>query len=103
MASSSTAPPIDVAKPDPTPEELKAAKEKEDAEQAALPYKWTQTIGEVDVSVSVLVRFCSYLVPRYRRAAAVLLCSLRRGSSLAWELGSQVGQGEDNAPEKEVR
>ncbi|KAK6532750.1 hypothetical protein TWF281_006927 [Arthrobotrys megalospora] len=45
--STSTAP------PDPTPEELKAAKEKEEAEQATLPYKWTQTLEEVDVTVAV--------------------------------------------------
>ncbi|KAJ6257521.1 hypothetical protein Dda_7306 [Drechslerella dactyloides] len=45
--STSTAP------PDPTPEELKAQKEREEAEQAALPYKWTQTIGEVDITIPV--------------------------------------------------
>ncbi|KAF3910772.1 hypothetical protein ABW20_dc0101079 [Dactylellina cionopaga] len=45
--STSTAP------PDPTPEELKAAREKEAAEQAALPYKWKQTLEEVNVSVQV--------------------------------------------------
>ncbi|KAF3940552.1 hypothetical protein ABW19_dt0208077 [Dactylella cylindrospora] len=50
-ASSSAAPPAPPAEP--TPEELKALKEKEEAEQAALPYKWTQTIGEVDVAVPV--------------------------------------------------
>lgn len=41
------------APPDPTPEELRAAKEKEQAEQATLPYKWTQTLEEVDVTVSL--------------------------------------------------
>lgn len=30
--------------------ELKA---KQDAEQAALPYKWTQTIGDLDITVPV--------------------------------------------------
>ncbi|KAF3917009.1 hypothetical protein ABW21_db0203524 [Orbilia brochopaga] len=45
--STSTAP------PDPTPEELKAQKEKEKAEQATLPYKWVQTIGDVDITVPV--------------------------------------------------
>ena len=37
----------------PTPEERekqdKAAKAKEDEEQSKLPYKWTQTIGDVDL------------------------------------------------------
>ena len=41
----------------PTPSERertdKELKEKEAAEQAALPYKWTQTIGDVDISVPV--------------------------------------------------
>ncbi len=37
--------------PDPAAE--KAAREKEAAEQAALPYKWKQTIGEVDITVDV--------------------------------------------------
>jgi hypothetical protein len=41
----------------PTPSERgridKAAKEKEDAEQAALPYKWTQTIQDVDVTIPI--------------------------------------------------
>ena len=31
----------------------KEAKEKEDAEQAALPYKWTQTIKDVDVTIAI--------------------------------------------------
>ena len=31
----------------------KAAAEKEAAEQAALPYKWKQTISEVDITVPV--------------------------------------------------
>lgn len=30
-----------------------AAREKEAAEQAALPYKWTQTIAELDVTVPI--------------------------------------------------
>ena len=41
----------------PPPEEQKRldkeAKEKEDAEQAALPYKWTQTIKDVDISIPI--------------------------------------------------
>ncbi|KAF8476058.1 CS domain-containing protein [Kalaharituber pfeilii] len=37
--------------PDPAAE--KALREKEAAEQAALPYKWRQTIGDVDISVPV--------------------------------------------------
>jgi CS domain len=41
----------------PTPSEREKldaeARKKEEAEQAALPYKWTQTIGEVDVSIPV--------------------------------------------------
>ncbi|KAF2109222.1 HSP20-like chaperone [Lophiotrema nucula] len=45
----------------PTPEEQKQAdaelKAKEDAEQAALPYKWTQTIKDVDVTVSVDAKY----------------------------------------------
>lgn len=37
----------------PSAAELKAAAAKQAAEQAALPYKWTQTIAELDVSVPV--------------------------------------------------
>lgn len=44
----------------PTPEETaqreqeeKERKAKEEAEQALLPYKWTQTIGEAEVSIPV--------------------------------------------------
>ena len=41
----------------PTPSERarldKEAKAKEDAEQAALPYKWTQTVGDADVTITV--------------------------------------------------
>jgi hypothetical protein len=41
----------------PTPSEReraeKDAKAREDAEQAALPYKWTQTIQDVDITVRV--------------------------------------------------
>jgi len=37
--------------PDPAAEE--AARKKEAAEQAALPYTWKQTIGDVDISVPV--------------------------------------------------
>jgi CS domain len=41
----------------PTPSERERldadARKKEEAEQATLPYKWTQTIGEVDVAVPI--------------------------------------------------
>ena len=41
----------------PTPEERerldKEAKQKEEQEQAALPYKWTQTIGDLDLTAPV--------------------------------------------------
>jgi HSP20 family molecular chaperone IbpA len=41
----------------PPPEERKRldaeAKAKEDAEQAALPYKWTQTIKDLDVTIQI--------------------------------------------------
>ncbi|PYH90857.1 hypothetical protein BO71DRAFT_281923, partial [Aspergillus ellipticus CBS 707.79] len=33
--------------------EEKARKAQEDAEQAQLPYKWTQSIGDVDVTIAV--------------------------------------------------
>ena len=36
-----------------TPAEEAAAREKEAQEQAALPYKWTQTIGDLDITVEV--------------------------------------------------
>lgn len=36
-----------------TPAEEAAARAKEAEEQAALPYKWTQTIADVDISISV--------------------------------------------------
>jgi len=43
--------------PSPTAEERQKAdkelKAKEDAEQATLPYKWVQTIGDVDITVPV--------------------------------------------------
>lgn len=39
--------------PDPTPEQEAAARAKEAEEQASLPYKWTQTIGELDINMSV--------------------------------------------------
>lgn len=45
---------------DPTPKDIaqreleeKERKAKEDAEQAQLPYKWTQTIRDVDVTIPV--------------------------------------------------
>lgn len=37
----------------PSAAELKAAAAKQAVEQAALPYKWNQTIAEVDISVPV--------------------------------------------------
>jgi len=41
----------------PTPSEREKqdaeARKKEEAEQATLPYKWTQTIGEVDVTIPI--------------------------------------------------
>ncbi|EPE10230.1 nuclear movement protein nudc [Ophiostoma piceae UAMH 11346] len=36
-----------------TPAEEAALRAKEQAEQAALPYKWTQTIADLDVSVTI--------------------------------------------------
>ncbi|KAI1761287.1 nuclear movement protein [Hypoxylon sp. FL1150] len=38
---------------DPTPEQEAAARAQEAQEQAALPYKWNQTIGELDISFNV--------------------------------------------------
>ncbi|KAK3217377.1 hypothetical protein GRF29_1g2836033 [Pseudopithomyces chartarum] len=42
---------------EPTPDEQKKldaeAKAREDAEQAALPYKWTQSIKDLDVTISI--------------------------------------------------
>ena len=46
---------------EPTPEEQKKldaeAKAKEDAEQAALPYKWTQTIKDLDITVFIDAKY----------------------------------------------
>ncbi|KAL2154280.1 hypothetical protein VTH82DRAFT_2956 [Thermothelomyces myriococcoides] len=42
-----------MADKEPTAAEEAAARAKEKAEQDALPYKWTQTIGDLDVSISV--------------------------------------------------
>ncbi|TPX09293.1 uncharacterized protein E0L32_009485 [Thyridium curvatum] len=39
--------------PEPTPAEEAAAAAKEKAEQEALPYKWSQTIGDLDISISI--------------------------------------------------
>ncbi|KAK4141828.1 HSP20-like chaperone [Dichotomopilus funicola] len=36
-----------------TPAEEAAARAKEQAEQDALPYKWTQTIGDLDITIEV--------------------------------------------------
>ncbi|KAI1259903.1 nuclear movement protein [Xylariaceae sp. FL1019] len=41
-----------MADKDPSPEEVAAARAKERAEQEALPYKWTQTIAEVDITIT---------------------------------------------------
>ncbi|KAI0853558.1 CS-domain-containing protein [Daldinia vernicosa] len=38
---------------DPTPEQEAAARAKEAEEQAALPYKWNQTIADLDISITV--------------------------------------------------
>ena len=38
---------------EPTKEELAAAAAKEKAEQDALPYKWTQTIQDVDITIKI--------------------------------------------------
>ncbi|KAK3383717.1 HSP20-like chaperone [Lasiosphaeria ovina] len=43
----------DNAPPEPNPAEEAAARAKEKAEQDALPYKWTQTIGDLDITLSV--------------------------------------------------
>ncbi|KAF2440526.1 CS-domain-containing protein [Karstenula rhodostoma CBS 690.94] len=47
--------------PEPTPDEQKRldaeAKANEDAEQAALPYKWSQTIKDLDVTVSIDAKY----------------------------------------------
>lgn len=45
----------------PPPEERerldRESKKKEEEEQAALPYKWTQTIGDLDITISVPANF----------------------------------------------
>ncbi|KAI6354058.1 hypothetical protein MCOR25_008766 [Pyricularia grisea] len=38
---------------EPTPAEEAAARAKEAAEQAALPYKWAQTIGDIDITIKL--------------------------------------------------
>ncbi|KAI1445980.1 nuclear movement protein [Annulohypoxylon stygium] len=38
---------------EPTPEQEAAARAKEAEEQAALPYKWNQTIADVDINITV--------------------------------------------------
>ncbi len=50
-----TPPERDTNSPTPSERERNDAeqKQREEAEQAALPYKWTQTIGDVDISVPV--------------------------------------------------
>ncbi|KAM3083927.1 hypothetical protein ACMFMG_001967 [Clarireedia jacksonii] len=42
-----------MADKEPTPQEEAAARAKEAEEQAALPYKWTQTIGDLDVTLEI--------------------------------------------------
>jgi hypothetical protein len=38
---------------EPTPAEVAAARAQEEQEQAALPYKWTQQISELDITFTV--------------------------------------------------
>jgi HSP20 family molecular chaperone IbpA len=38
---------------EPTKEEEAAARAKEESEQAALPYKWVQTIADVDININI--------------------------------------------------
>ncbi|KAK4230689.1 HSP20-like chaperone [Podospora fimiseda] len=42
---------------EPTPAEETAARAREQAEQAALPYKWNQTIGDLDISFTIPAKF----------------------------------------------
>lgn len=42
-----------IPSPELTPEEEAAKAAKEKAEQDALPYKWTQTIGDLDITISI--------------------------------------------------
>lgn len=42
-----------MADKEPTPAEEAAARAKEAEEQAALPYKWIQTIGDLDITVEI--------------------------------------------------
>ncbi|KAI2604456.1 nuclear movement protein [Hypoxylon fragiforme] len=42
-----------MADTDPTPEQEAAARAKEAAEQAALPYKWEQTIADLDITITI--------------------------------------------------
>jgi len=42
-----------MADPEPTPAEVAAARAQEEQEQAALPYKWTQQISELDITFTV--------------------------------------------------
>lgn len=44
--------PLTEATKDPTPEQAAAARAKEREEQDALPYKWTQTIADVDIIIT---------------------------------------------------
>lgn len=39
---------------EPTPAEEAAARAREKAEQDSLPYQWTQTIGDVDITITDL-------------------------------------------------
>ncbi|TGO18882.1 hypothetical protein BTUL_0007g01010 [Botrytis tulipae] len=42
-----------MADKEPTPQEDAAARAKEAAEQASLPYKWTQTISDLDITIEI--------------------------------------------------
>lgn len=44
---------------DPNPVEDAAARAREEAEQAALPYKWSQTIGDLTVTFDVPANYKS--------------------------------------------
>jgi len=48
-----SAPPTNSQTPDQTPEQKAAAIAKEKEEQDALPYRWTQQIGDLDVTIPV--------------------------------------------------
>ncbi|KAI5297949.1 hypothetical protein KEM55_004018 [Ascosphaera atra] len=49
--------PVDLRPPEEREREEREQREKEEAEQAKLPYKWTQTIGDVDVTVPIDAKY----------------------------------------------